>query len=409
MNRTVHNAGLALLAVLGCVLMARYFVGLSGSDPSAFLDLQVYRDAIGYWRADGSGLYDRTFTSTSLPFLYPPFALVMLAPTTWVSLQMADVGLLIASLGATFAVALASVRRIGFAGQDAVFTAIFVAGIASVTEPFWSTLLFGQVNVLIMLAVVIDVLWMPPRWRGLLTGLVAGIKLTPLVFVLYFAWKRDGRAVARLIVTFLVTVVVGIVATPSDSLRFFSTLGRSEARLVDTSIVTNQSLRGVFLRLLGPGTAATGAWVAASLVLLVVLAIALRRSGSWETSVSTLLPVSLVAVAGLLISPISWTQHWVWCLPLAVTLLGTRSLSTMLRICGLLLLMAVTVTKPLLWMGSLPRPMTNAWWDKWVASNICVIVGIAILMAVAATRPPSTASGVSSALEPANVESDRVG
>jgi alpha-1,2-mannosyltransferase len=81
----------------------------------------------------------------------------------------------------------------------------------------------------------------------------------------------------------------------------------------------NQALRGVLARLLhtpDPGAA----WVvAAALTALAGLAVAvaaeLRGQRAWA--------VLGCAVTALLISPVSWSHHWVWCVPL-VLLLAAR-------------------------------------------------------------------------------------
>ena len=41
-------------------------------------------------------------------------------------------------------------------------------------EPVWQNLTFGQVNLLLMLAVLVDLVRPDRRWSGLLLGLAAG-------------------------------------------------------------------------------------------------------------------------------------------------------------------------------------------------------------------------------------------
>jgi alpha-1,2-mannosyltransferase len=81
----------------------------------------------------------------------------------------------------------------------------------------------------------------------------------------------------------------------------------------------NQSLRGALARLLH--TTQPGLWwvataaVAGSLGLGVAVAAELRGRRAWA--------VAACAVTALLISPVSWSHHWVWCVPM-VLILGTR-------------------------------------------------------------------------------------
>ena len=70
------------------------------------------------------------------------------------------------------------------------------AVLAILSQPFRSTLDFGQVNAFLMVLVAVDCLVVRDRrYRGVLVGLAAAIKLTPAIFVLYFLLRRDWRRV----------------------------------------------------------------------------------------------------------------------------------------------------------------------------------------------------------------------
>jgi alpha-1,2-mannosyltransferase len=79
-------------------------------------------------------------------------------------------------------------------------------------SPAWRTLELGQVNLLLLALVVLDAFVVPPRHRGWLTGVAAGIKLVPAVFVLFFWVTAQRYAAARLVLGFLGTAVLGLVA-----------------------------------------------------------------------------------------------------------------------------------------------------------------------------------------------------
>ncbi len=92
-------------------------------------------------------------------------------------------------------------------------------------------------------------------------------------------------------------------------------------RVGKTEIVDNQSVRGAVARLLhtaDPGTLAT---LAAGLVAVGGLAVAAwaSRSARW-TPRAEAWGVCCAAVTAVLVSPISWTHHWVWCVPMLVLL-----------------------------------------------------------------------------------------
>src|SRR5947199_222106 len=74
-----------------------------------------------------------------------------------------------------------------------------------VAHPVTNTISWGQINVLLMMLVALDVLWPNPRWpRGALIGIAAAIKLTPAGFVLIFLLRKDFRAAVTSLVSFLV-------------------------------------------------------------------------------------------------------------------------------------------------------------------------------------------------------------
>ncbi|MGW3466951.1 glycosyltransferase family 87 protein [Saccharopolyspora sp. NPDC000995] len=65
-------------------------------------------------------------------------------------------------------------------------------------EPARETINYGQINLVLMALVAADFLLPRTRWpRGLLVGIAAAIKLTPLGFLLLFLPRRDYRADGR--------------------------------------------------------------------------------------------------------------------------------------------------------------------------------------------------------------------
>ena len=81
-------------------------------------------------------------------------------------------------------------------------------------EPVWQNLTFGQVNLFLMLAVLVDLLRPERRWTGVLLGLAAGVKLAPLVLVVMLVLVGGRMAAGRAIATFAGTVLVGFVVMP---------------------------------------------------------------------------------------------------------------------------------------------------------------------------------------------------
>ena len=169
-----------------------------------------------------------------------------------------------------------------------------------------------------MLLVVAD-LALPDRHRakGALIGAAAAIKLVPGIFVLYLLLTRRFRAAAVAAGTFLALVAVGWAAVPAGSTDYWlhGLFARSDrvATIVGARYVSNQSLHGMAVRLLGDTATATILWVAAALVMTVAgMALAVWAHRRGEETVGVL----AVAFTALLISPIAWAHHWVWIAPL---------------------------------------------------------------------------------------------
>lgn len=290
------------------------------------LDDAVYR--AGAWAVlHGNPLYGPLAAlppwpgDRGLPFTYPPVAAVMFMPLTLLPLQPAWGVLAVLS-----ALALGFVVRVSagdFAGlRPAVAGPVTVLGVFAL-EPVWRTVGLGQVNAVLMALIVLDVLVLPrSRWRGGLTGLAAAVKLTPLVFVLHLAVIGRRADAVRALATFIALNAVGAVLLPADTVRFWSSqlLGGNHA--TSNSWVGNQSLNGLIQRVTGEASWAFTAAVLAGLVCIGVALPLARRLHARGESLGALL---VTAFAGLLASPISWSHHWVWVVPV-VGLLVRRAM-----------------------------------------------------------------------------------
>jgi alpha-1,2-mannosyltransferase len=290
-----------------------------------FLDLDVYRIGVQTWLAGGDiyGPLPPTAIGRELPFIYPPFAAIVLTPLVLLSWNAAWVTLFalsLASIGVTLYVV---ARSVWPAGEVPAAVAIATAALplALVLEPVWGTFEFGQVNLILMALVAADCLTHRPRWpRGLLVGLAAAIKLTPAAFVLFFLLRRDTRAAVVAVVTAVAATVLGFLVDPASSLRYWS--NGPAAGVSGSEFYTNQTLMAVLTRVgLGEGVAAAVWLVLAAAVLALVVPVVRRAEPA----------LALVALAGcaLLLSPTSWSHHYVWIAPAvlvtAVHAVRTRS------------------------------------------------------------------------------------
>lgn len=280
----------------------------------------IYRDAGLAVRTDGRHLYTLHYGHDLLPFTYPPFAALFFAlaapaaPAVFLAVLTA---LTVCCLPMAAWAALRLAQRDLPAGAvpppraTRLAVALVLAAIWLWLEPVESTLHFGQINVILLVLVLVD-LAAPDhsRLKGIGVGLAAGIKLTPLIFVLYLLFSRRRAAAGRAALTFAATVGIGFAWLPHASSTFwtkrFSVPGDDPVRMV------NQSLNGLVLRIAHNGSGAFVWWLVVAAVVgaaTLALAVALSRRGM------ELAGVCVCALAALLVSPISWTHHWVFLMP----------------------------------------------------------------------------------------------
>ena len=188
---------------------------------------------------------------------------------------------------------------------------------ASVTlwlAPVVQTLWLGQINLILMFVIVAD-LCLPDtsRFKGVGVGLAAGLKLVPLIFIPYLLLTRRFRAMSNSLVAFALTIAISLVLLPSQSEAFwFDGLFLDSRRSGNIAYVGNQSLHGTLARLMGVQSAGRPYWLALSVIIgvtgLLLAAWAARRGNE-------MIGILLCGLTGLLISPISWSHHWVWAAP----------------------------------------------------------------------------------------------
>lgn len=288
------------------------------------LDCAVYR-AGALAALHGSPLYGTLSFLPSwaggMPFTYPPVAALVFVPLAWLPPQLFWGVLAVASV---LAVAFVLTTAIGpILLPRLVVVAVGVGSL--VLEPVWRGIGFGQIDAVLMAVVVLDVLVLPEsRWRGVLIGLAAAIKLTPLVFVLHLFLIGRRADALRALGAFAGLTVLSLLVLPADSIRYWSTevLGGplfSANPATNSAQVADQSLNGLLERVSGRASWAFPVAIGLGLVLLAVVVPLVRRLAArgarWEALLVT-------AGFGLLVSPVSWTHHWVWVVALVGLVAG---------------------------------------------------------------------------------------
>ncbi len=295
------------------------------------LDFRVYRMG-GQSVVDGDGsLYTRSFGEGegSLLFTYPPFAALAFTMLTLVSAETGAILFVGLSILIAAATSLVVTRYLGgFPGARNVLThpralplAIMGTGLVCLLGPWRETMAFSQVNILLFAMIAADLLSGPHRRMptGLLTGIAAGIKLTPLVFGLYFLVRGEWKQLFTMAGGFFGTIALGFLLLPGESATYWLQMLRDTGRIGGEGYVDNLSVRGAILHFLGPDFPSTLPWLVLSLLLVAATAFVIRSA---DRRGDRFMPMAMTALLMLLISPISWSHHWVWIVVVLAVLAG---------------------------------------------------------------------------------------
>ncbi len=279
--------------------------------PTSYVDISVYR-AEAQALVDGTYLYGPLHGVHGLG-TYPPFAAVVFTPLLLLSSGVADTLSLLLNVGLVVAAAYLSVRRLTAERADLGFAVPLLAAVALWCEPVMLNNNLGQINLLILCLVLGDFL-LPEhsRWRGVGIGVAAAIKVTAGIFIVYLLVTRRFRAAAGAIATLGASLVVSAVLAPTSTWDYWTHHLFDPSRVGRLENSTNQTVRGWVVRATHTiDTAAVSTLMSAVILVLGLAAAAYcyRRRGDGAA-------LLVVALTGLIVSPISWSHHWVWCLPL---------------------------------------------------------------------------------------------
>jgi len=281
-------------------------------------------------------------------FTYPPFAAALFVPLTWLPTVIVVMAWELATVAAFAWACVLALRLARCRPSKAAVAAVVGAGL--LLEPVYHTLYLGQVNVFLLAFVLADV-WRVARGKraGVGIGLSAAIKLTPAIFIVLLLLTRRVKDALIAAGTFAACVVIGYLVDPSASRLYWTRLFYDTSR-VRVTYISNQSLDAAAARILG-GVSHVGAWCLAIEIIVGVLGLAvgtsLARADDW------LAAAAVTGMTGLLISPVSWTHHWVWIMPVLMVLLRGGAASRAAAACGYLLF----VLAPMWWT---PHPGDNA-------------------------------------------------
>jgi alpha-1,2-mannosyltransferase len=380
------------LGVCALPVLVALYVGATTFGGGTFIpwrpimvDLEVYRRS-GQVLLAGGNFYD---LPGPLQFLYPPFAAVLAVPLALLQSTVVQLGWTAAGAVALVAI----LHRFGLTGW-----LLSLAGTAAVyvVEPVVQTLAFGQLGIFLVALVVLDLAPGPrvfPRRllpEGVLTAIATAIKLTPAIFVLYLLVVRKFRAFWVAVLTGIVVTLISAAIVPAASYEFWTRLAHGDTGLGHSIIYyTNQSVMADIVRIFGLGRVPA--------IIGLVLSCAVAVAGVWAAALWHRLgdirfAVNLCGIAGLLASPVSWLHHFVWVVPLAMSLLerrpvSPRSLPVWYLALGWLFVGWVVVAP----FTGLPNgaDVELQWsWSQHLLASITTVVGLALVAgAIIIARP----------------------
>jgi alpha-1,2-mannosyltransferase len=339
-----------IIGVVACaafVALGAWAYGLFGG----MIDLRVYRMG-GSVLLHGGSLYDAELPGSGLPFTYPPFAAIAMVPLAAVPWGVALVvwsTISVLCITALWRTSLPKTAWSFFSSRKRVLLLIALTLLSLLLEPVWQTLQFGQINLLLTAMILLDLVRpADARLRGFWLGVTIGVKLTPVPFLALLVVTKQWRALRNAILGLLATVAIGFAIVPHQSWRYWTDVILDANRVGGIAYTGNQSLNGFLHRLGDEASWVQPTWfVLAALFGLAALWLA-RRFWLVDERVTA---ISVMALAVLYASPISWSHHWVWIIPLGVSLIRTVN-----RVWGL----NPAVATGVLWYGLFV--LRSIWW-----------------------------------------------
>ncbi|MFI9011362.1 mannosyltransferase [Actinosynnema sp. NPDC053489] len=360
------------LSLLGHLTMVAFQTKMT------MVDLMVYRNASP--ELFTGGLYEWRLKEFSdqfaLPFTYPPFSALVFVPLSWVPWAVARWSWQLLSLACLWFVTHRSLRLVGSRDprRAMLWTGLFVW-----VEPVRTTLNYGQINLVLAALLLGAMVSARSPVQGAGVGVAAGLKLTPAISGLYFLVTRRYRAAAWSVAAFFGTVAVAYAISPGLSNQYWFHLLGDASRVGPVGSAINQSLRGALSRTVGHDVGTGPVFLVAALVAAVLTGFALHAAVKARDTLAMIVAVQFL---GLLVSPISWSHHWVWAVPALMWLvyaaghrLATATAAAWLLATGSYLISFLLNAQPSIWV--IPRP-----WHQSLLGWVYPAVGLLTLVTI---------------------------
>lgn len=319
-SRSRHLVSVGLWAAVALVAALQVAGALNRPVRDRLADLHVYWGSVRML-LDGESLYDFAAWNEA-PFTYPPFAGLLLAPLALFAEDPLRILWTTLTLGIVIGLAALVQRADGLRLIKPALRVPVVVLLLFSSAPVSSNLRFGQVSVALVVLVLIDCLdVMPARYRGAATGIAAAIKLTPMIFVLYWWFSGQRRTAVNAVAAFSACTTLAWLVLPDESLRFWFTEIWNVDRVGNIATGGNQSLNAALLRL---ELSDTWRMVLAGVLGLAIVAVALVRASRAYRNREPFAAAVVIGAAGLVFSPVSWTHHQVWLVLAGLLAVGGR-------------------------------------------------------------------------------------
>ncbi|OUC95675.1 glycosyltransferase 87 family protein [Streptosporangium minutum] len=350
-ERPLWGWPLALLLIV--VAVAPLVIQWLGNvDDQRLVDLDVYRTG-GQAILEGRPVYDFVTPAPQLlPFTYPPIAALLatpLAAMSWPAAQWAWTALVFVTLAVSVGYGFRALLgpavpyrevlgravlgravpgrraardrddapgRAGGAGLPMAFALLMVA--CTYLMPIRDQVRFGQVDILLVALCLADCVARRPVWpRGMLIGLATAVKLTPGVFLIYLlitgfgpgARQEQRRAFFMAAFTAALLTLLPFLVIPADAAEFWFHALLDPERLGANAATTNQSMRGMLIRLYLPDWLTGLLWAA---LVAVVAWYGFRHARRALLDGHAVTGVALVGLMAVLLSPVAWIHHLAW-------------------------------------------------------------------------------------------------
>ncbi|MEU7988460.1 glycosyltransferase 87 family protein [Streptosporangium canum] len=344
-ERPLWGWPLALLLIV--VAVAPLVIQWLGNvDDQRLVDLDVYRTG-GQAILEGRPVYEFVTPAPQLlPFTYPPIAALLatpLAAMSWPAAQWAWTALVFVTLAVSVGYGFRALLghavpyrevlgravpgrraarerdapgRAGGAGLPMAFALLMIA--CTYLMPIRDQVRFGQVDILLVALCLADCVARRPVWpRGMLIGLATAVKLTPGVFLIYLlitgfgpgARQEQRRTFFMAAFTAALLTLLPFLVIPADAAEFWFHALLDPERLGANAATTNQSMRGMLIRLYLPDWLTSLLWLA---LVAVVAWYGFRHARRALLDGHAVTGVALVGLMAVLLSPVAWIHHLAW-------------------------------------------------------------------------------------------------